>query len=325
MPRPARIEYEGAFHHVMNRGRHRRMIFHDERYYQIFLTTLEEAHKRYGAIIHAYCLMGNHYHLLIETPKANLNLIMKHINGLYTQRYNRLKKVDGPLFRGRYKSVLVDADEYLLQLSRYIHRNPLEVKRSIVDKLENYQWSSYPAYINQVKAPEWLYREKTYQMLGHRKRYVGYANYVEQGIDADISRFYNKGNTLSVLGDKAFKEERIRQNKTIALDVLQKALEDKPSIEEVVEMVAVVTKTTVSELRRKCLARKLGTPMRAFAIYAANEYSDGRYEDIAEYFNLGHKGSVSAPITKVRKEIEEGSWEREVKKLERQLYIVKRA
>ncbi|WP_196141202.1 transposase, partial [Aliikangiella sp. G2MR2-5] len=124
MPRPTRIEYQGAFHHVMNRGRHRRAIFHDRRYFEAFLKTLEEAHQRFDAVIHAYCLMSNHYHLLIETPKANLGQIMKHINGLYTQRYNRLKKVDGPLFRGRYKSILVEADAYLLQLSRYIHRNP---------------------------------------------------------------------------------------------------------------------------------------------------------------------------------------------------------
>ncbi len=143
--------------------------------------------------------MNNYYHHLIETPKANLSQIMKHINGLYSQRYNRLKKVDGPLFRGRFKSVLVDADAYLLQLSRYIHRNSLEVKRRMVELLEGYRWSSYPAYINKVKAPTWLYREKTYQMLGHKKRFVGYANYIEQGVDEDIKRFYNKGLLFSFL------------------------------------------------------------------------------------------------------------------------------
>ncbi|WP_196141204.1 transposase, partial [Aliikangiella sp. G2MR2-5] len=217
MPRPTRIEYQGAFHHVMNRGRHRRTIFHDTRYFEAFLKTLEEAHQRFDAVIHAYCLMSNHYHLLIETPKANLGQIMKHINGLYTQRYNRLKKVDGPLFRGRYKSILLDADAYLLQLSRYIHRNPLEVKRVMVNQLEDYRWSSYAAYLNKVKAPDWLYREKIYQMLGQRQRYVGYANYVEKGIDEDIKRFYNKGNVLSVLGDKEFREARRSENEDLDL------------------------------------------------------------------------------------------------------------
>ena len=105
MPRPQRIEYENAFYHVMNRGRGRQAVFHDPRYYQAFLETLAEVHQRFHCVIHAYCLMGNHYHLLLETPDANLSRIMRHINGVYTQRHNRLKKTDGALFRGRYKRI----------------------------------------------------------------------------------------------------------------------------------------------------------------------------------------------------------------------------
>lgn len=108
----------------------RRWIYHGEDYYEEFLSTLGEAHKRYGAKFHAYCLMGNHYHLLVETPLANLDRIMRHINGVYTQRYNRRKKTDSPLFRGRYNAILVDENGYLLQIGRLIHRNPLEVQRS---------------------------------------------------------------------------------------------------------------------------------------------------------------------------------------------------
>ena len=121
MPRAPRIQYENAFYHVMNRGRGRRWVFHGDKYYEAFLACLEESHDRFDARIHAYCLMGNHYHLLVETPLANLDRIMRHINGVYTQRYNRLKRTDGPLFRGRYKAVLVDEDAYLLEVSRYIH------------------------------------------------------------------------------------------------------------------------------------------------------------------------------------------------------------
>ena len=138
MPRPARIEYENAFYHVMNRGRGRKTIFKEKEHYLAFLETVEEASNRFQSIVHAYCLMGNHYHLLIETPLANLGRVMRHINGVYTQRYNRLKKTDGPLFRGRYKAILVDRDAYLLQLTRYIHRNPLEMKRPLVDALAAY-------------------------------------------------------------------------------------------------------------------------------------------------------------------------------------------
>jgi REP element-mobilizing transposase RayT len=112
MPRPLRIEYQDAYYHVMNRGRGRQHIFHDDDYFQAFLKTLEEAHQRFDLQILSYCLMSNHYHLLVKTPQPNLGRAMRHINGLYTQRYNRLKKTDGPLFRGRYKAILVEADSY---------------------------------------------------------------------------------------------------------------------------------------------------------------------------------------------------------------------
>ena len=120
MPRPTRIEYEGAYHHVMNRGRSHQNIFNGSLYFEAFISTLKEASEQFDAIFHAYCLLTNHYHLLIETPKANLGRIMQHINGVYTQRHNVLGRTDGSLFKGRYKSVLVDKDAYLLQLSRYI-------------------------------------------------------------------------------------------------------------------------------------------------------------------------------------------------------------
>ena len=151
----------------MNRGGGRKTIFLDKSYYRAFLETLEEAHQQFHAIIHAYCLLDNHYHLLLETPDANLSRIMRHINGVYTQRYNRFKKTDGPLFRGRYKAILVDEDSYLLSLSRYIHRNPIETKKPIVKQLRNYPWSSYPAYVGQVSALPWLYKEQVYGVLGN--------------------------------------------------------------------------------------------------------------------------------------------------------------
>lgn len=138
MPRPTRIEYENAFYHIMNRGRVRQTIFHNNSYYLAFLETLEEASQRFNAVIHAYCLMSNHYHLIVETPLANISRVMRHVNGVYTQRYSRLKKTDGPLFLGRFKAILVDEDAYLLQLSRYIHRKPVETKKPV----ENLEQSS---------------------------------------------------------------------------------------------------------------------------------------------------------------------------------------
>lgn len=122
----------------MNRGRGRQVIF-PLAYYQAFLNTLEEAYRQFDAVIHAYCLLSNHYHLLLETPRANLERIMRHVNGVYTQRHNRLKRTDGPLFRGRYKAMLIQDEAYLLQVGRYIHRNPVEVKGASSQILESYR------------------------------------------------------------------------------------------------------------------------------------------------------------------------------------------
>ena len=150
MPRPLRLEFEDAFYHVMSRARGRQTVFHSPEYYHAFLDCMAQARERFAAEIHAYCLMGNHYHLLIKTPLANLSRVMRHINGVYTQRYNRLKHTDGPLFRGRYKAIVVDADAYLLQVTRYIHRNPIETKSPLVKSLEHYPWSSYLAYLGKA-------------------------------------------------------------------------------------------------------------------------------------------------------------------------------
>ena len=273
MPRPLRLEYEGAFHHVMNRGRNRQPIFHERDYFEVFLEMLKEASERYDAIIHAYCLMTNHYHLLIETPKANLSQIMQHINGKYTQWHNRKHAKDGTLFRGRYKSVLVDEDSYLLQLTRYIHRNPLEVKRKMIEQLEDHQWSSYPAFIGKVKAPPWLFRDKTYQMLGQRQKYRGYQQYVELGIDEDIKRFYSKGNILGVLGSKEFREERREENENNDMLVLRAALQDRPSIKEVLMLVSKITNETPQDLRMSGKKTTIKSANRTFAIYDCKLYS----------------------------------------------------
>ena len=129
----------------MNRGRGRQWIFPDTLYYQGFLQCLDEAHRRFGIEVHAYCLLGNHYHLLLKTPRGNLGRAMRHFDGVYTQRHNRWKRTEGSLFRGRYKAIVIDASRYLLQVSRYIHRNPVELKKPLVRDLSSYHWSSYAA------------------------------------------------------------------------------------------------------------------------------------------------------------------------------------
>src|SRR3990167_3519219 len=154
MPRPLRIQYANAWYHVMNRGAGRKNIFNKKAHRLIFLELLEECHRMFNIKIYAYCLMDNHYHLLLSTPDANLSRAMRHLNGVYTQRYNRMSKTDGPLFKGRYKAQIIDEDCYLLIVSRYIHLNP--VKAALVKNPGDYKWSSYLAYIGVARSPAWL-------------------------------------------------------------------------------------------------------------------------------------------------------------------------
>ena len=167
MPRPFRIEYENAFYHVINRGRERQNIFYGEVYFRPFLDTLAEAHQRLGFEIHSYCLISKPYHLLIESPNANFSRVMTHINGVYTQRYNRLKRMGGPLFRRRYKRILDGQDEYLLQLSPYIHTNPIETTIPMVERLEDSPCPSSPAFVGLRESEGWLNVVLTYQLPKH--------------------------------------------------------------------------------------------------------------------------------------------------------------
>jgi len=146
MARPLRIEFEGAVYHVTARGNERRKIFFSKRDYEKFKEYLAEAKEKYQLIVHCYVLMTNHYHLLIETPEKNLSKIMHYINSSYTTYTNVKRKRSGHLFQGRFKSIVVDKDSYLLELSRYLHLNPVRAK--IVEKPEDYLFSSYAAYIS---------------------------------------------------------------------------------------------------------------------------------------------------------------------------------
>jgi len=303
MPRPVRIEYEGACYHVMNRGRGRQPIFHATAYFQAFLDTLAEAHERFGVVIHGYCLMGNHYHLLLQTPHGNLGRVMRHINGVYTQRYNRLKPTDGPLFRGRYKAILVDEDHYLLQLSRYIQRNPIERKPSLVDSLETYPWSSYPAYIKHTKSPGWLHRDFVYALLGHRQRYQGYRAYVEAGIDDDLKDFYDGDRTAAVMGDTTFLTwVRERQLQKVDDNVfVTQVLPNPLSMTRITQLVAEYYKVEATRLTTVVKGPKKGLLARKVAMYLCQQLGGSSLTDIMRTFGLSNVGSVSFITTQIRK------------------------
>ena len=302
MPRPIRIEYENAFYHVMNRGRGRQDIFHDEAYFRAFLETITEAHQRFGCVVHSYCLMSNHYHLLIETPNANLSRVMRHINGVYTQRYNRIKCTDGPLFRGRYKAVLVGQDDYLLQLSRYIHRNPIETTIPLVEKLEDYQWSSYPSFVGRTEPEEWLERKFIYQVLKHPNPFDDYRKFVMLGVDEETAKFHQKGRTGAIFGDEHFKQW-VFDELMPQLKAERKSREIQPNltIEQVVIGIASFYQTSTDLLLKCTRGPQVDNEPRKVAMYLCQELSAARLVEIADYFNLSHYGSVGFATNQVRK------------------------
>ncbi|MDP1707696.1 MAG: transposase [Gammaproteobacteria bacterium] len=178
MARPLRLEFPGAIYHVTSRGNARNAIFLDNEDRGLFLGCLGEVIARFGWLCHAYCLMDNHYHLLIETPEGNLSLGMRQLNGVYTQRFNRRHGRVGHVLQGRFKAIVVDRDSYLLELCRYVVLNP--IRAGMVEKIERYAWSSYPATMGLAKCPAWL---KTDWVLGQfaktravaRRRYAEFA------------------------------------------------------------------------------------------------------------------------------------------------------
>lgn len=202
MPRFRRIEYPNAFYHVMNRGRNRENIFKQDSDFNLFLDIIYEASIKFNFTLHCYCLMNNHYHLLIETPDANLSKIMHFIGSDFVTKYNKKNDLDGSLFKSRYKAILVEKNSYLTELNRYIHRNAL----SITNNLKNYKWSSYPAYLNIVKAPSWLDKETTLQTLGYKNNIEKkYCQFIEQDRESEI--YERRKTTPSIIGDLNFKKQ----------------------------------------------------------------------------------------------------------------------
>ena len=182
MPRKPRLEYAGAVYHVMSRGNHLQKVFRGDEDCGIFLETLGEACGRAGWRVHAYVLMGNHYHLLLETPEPNLVVGMQWVQSTYTKRFNAAHREWGHLFQGRYKAIPVEAGGgYFSTIATYIHLNPVRMKGYDFDKerLGNYRWSSFPAYVGKAPRSEWLSCRRVLEQLGMADTAVGRRRYSE--------------------------------------------------------------------------------------------------------------------------------------------------
>lgn len=202
MARPLRIEYPGAVYHITNRGNDKKAVFKDDQDRETFLKILAHVNKRYHWLCHAYCLMDNHYHLMIETPDGNLALGMRQLNGVYTQARNKRYNKTGHLFQGRYKAILIQKDSHLLEVCRYVVLNP--VRARMVEKPEDWRWSSYRATAGYEPAGACLTKD---WILGQFSRTRAkaereYRQFVQWGIGKETIWNEVKGQTL--LGEDDF-------------------------------------------------------------------------------------------------------------------------
>jgi len=302
MSRPLRIQYPDAWYHVMNRGRRGDEIFTDDRDYAAFIDLLKEIIEDYKVKVSAYCLMSNHYHLLVQTPDSNISRAMRHLNGVYTQRYNRIHHCDGQLFRGRYKAILVEADSYLLELLRYIHRNPLEA--GLVDNLQEYNWSSHKGYVSKAKKWDWLYKGFALSLFSkdHAESIRLYKEFITQEVPDEINKILGRKKLPPVLGTKTFIDkvkdlffpdkthEEVPEAKSLA-----------PDPDRIREAVARLYKVSIDDLLMS--RRGYFNEPRNVALYLMRRLRGDTLKVVGEVFGITKNSTVSSSVERVKYEM----------------------
>jgi len=271
MTRPLRLEFEGALYHITSRGDRREAIYESDADRSGFLSLLGDVCATYNWICHAYCLMGNHYHLLVETPDANLSRGMRQLNGVYTQDFNRRHGRCGHVFQGRYKSILVDRESYLLELTRYIVLNP--VRAGMVKCPQDWPWSSFRAIVGRAESPAWLYNDWLLSVFGRHKAdaIARYLEFVSEGMHH--ASIWSDLNQQIYLGDDQF-VERVQ-----SMINLEQDLSEIPAAQSRPRAKPLHVYLRLEQDRNRAIARA---------------YQSGGYtlREIAAYFNL-HYSTVS--------------------------------
>ena len=302
MSRPLRIQYPDAWYHVMNRGRRGEGIFTGKNDYNAFIDLLKELAEDYNVKIAAYCLMSNHYHLLVQTPDANISRSMRHLDGVYTQRFNRTHNFDGQLFRGRYKSILVDGDSYLLELLRYIHRNPLEA--GIVDNLNKYNWSSHKGYLSDAKKWKWLHKNYMISFFS-KKRAEGirrYRQFVSTETLEEINQIFARKNLPAIIGSKSF-VDKIKE-----IFVAKKSHEEVPESRslapEADRIMEAVCKFYMVHKNDLLVSRRgyFNEP-RNVAIYLIRRLRRDTLKEVGEAFGIDKNSTVGSVVERVKHEM----------------------
>jgi REP element-mobilizing transposase RayT len=308
MARQLRVEFENAFYHVTSRGNQRDKIFYDAADRERFLEILSRTKERYGFLLHAYALMDNHYHLLMETPKANLSQIMQNINTSYTVYVNRKYQRSGHLLQGRFKGIIVDKDRYLIALSRYIHLNPVRAK--LVKRPADYRWTSYKAFLDQKAEDSLVDTGDTLSYFSkHRKRAVrAYREFVEAAEGKEENPFAAMEAGL-LLGKGPFKAKVLRRIEKMKVD------EEIPQARRLRKRVSVDAVIKACQLfygrNRKALVERVrGNEGRQVAIYLAKILSGEKGKEIGRHFGI--KGpAVSDAIKRIEGRLEKESQLRE--------------
>jgi len=323
MARPLRIEYEGAFYHVTARGNERRSIYYSKSDYESFKQYLLEAKKKYNCIFHCYVLMGNHYHLLIETPQANLNKIMHYINGSYTTYINIRRNRSGHLFQGRYKAILVDKDSYLMQLSRYIHLNPVRAK--LTEKPEDYPYSSYKGYISGGKE-DIILRDFILSMLSKEKGEARkkYKAFTDSAIGLEIEDPTKKVYGGMILGGKGFIKETLKELKSNYIQKEEishrKALKSTQEIGDILDSACEHFK-----ISKEYVMKDKRDDIRKIAIYLMKAHTGAKNKQMGELMGKVSYSAVAKIYQRFKKKIKKDTGlNKKINKIEAKLSFVNR-
>lgn len=280
MARPLRIEYAGALYHVTSRGDRREDIYFDDDDRERWLAVFAQVCSRFNWRCHAWCLMDNHYHIVIETIEGNLSQGMRQLNGVYTQQFNRKHGLFGHLFQGRYKAILVEKNSYLFELSRYVVLNP--IRAGMVKGMDDWRWSSYPAMKGDTTVPDWLETDWLLGQFGKSRKVArrDYKNFVREGVG--LPSIWDDLRSQIYLGDDQFVEK-------------MKAIHDKAKQQHDLK--------EVPRIQRRPAAKTLEWYEQTYesrddAIAQAYFSGDYTMKQIASWFNV-HYSTVSRAIKKI--------------------------
>lgn len=294
MARPLRLEFPGALYHVMSRGNEKSIIYRDDEDRRTFLAILAAVIRKERWLLHSFCLLGNHYHLLLETPLGKLSHGMHALNAFYSQRFNRRHQRSGHLFEGRFKALLVEKQSHLLELHRYVVLNP--VRAGLAARPEDWTWSSYRATCGRARVPPWLEVKWTLAQFGrtHEAAVESYVRFVLSAVETALPVVKRQ----IYVGSPEFVADMGRRLGHRTLDSEIPLVQQRPSpptLDEIRSLVSSEWNVPV-----KALSRPRTSEPKVAAIYLATQLTDVAKREIGEAFGV-KRGRVSNVISEVER------------------------